>query len=93
MVVLVKIEISDMLRSGELGSARSGMVERMAVGVVEVCKFSLSSRIAPHVGRGDAKVHFEFQILQNNHQVGLHQVTGSFIKFLEESHFQFLNCK
>ena len=61
LVVLVKIEISDMLRSGELGSAWSGVVEVVAIVVVEVCKFSLSSRIAPHVGRGDAKVHFVFR--------------------------------
>ena len=82
LVVLVKIEISDMLRSGELGSAGSGLVERVAIVVVEVCKFSLSSRIAPHVGRGDAEVHFVIEILPTKSPGGftsghweLHQVS------------------
>ena len=55
----------------------------MAIVVIEICKFTLASRVAPHIGRGDAKVHFVVEILLTNHQVGLHQVTGSFIKFHE----------
>ena len=57
LVVLSKIEISDMMRSRWFDCIWSGLLVLVSLIVIQVCKFTLADRINPHVRRRYTKVH------------------------------------